>query len=64
MYLYYVCVCVFECIEIFISLPSGIPTSNAIIRTMAIHKTPELVGDVLQCCAKHIEEQKKRGMIE
>ena len=30
---------------------------------MAIHKTPELVGDVLQCCAKHIEEQKKRGVI-
>ena len=34
---------------------------KAIIRAMAIHKTPEKVGDVLQCCPKHIEEQRKKG---
>ena len=30
---------------------------------MAIHKTPELVGEVLQCCPKHVDEQRKKGKI-
>jgi hypothetical protein len=36
-------------------------TNDAVIRCMAMHKTPELIGEVLQCCPKHIEEQKKKG---
>ncbi|XP_019854848.1 PREDICTED: cellular tumor antigen p53-like isoform X2 [Amphimedon queenslandica] len=40
---------------------SKVPPPNAVIRAMAIHKSPDLIGDILQCCPKHIEDQKKRG---
>ena len=38
-----------------------VPPQNAVIRAMAIHKSPDLIGDILQCCPKHIEDQRKRG---
>lgn len=40
------------------------PPSNAVIRTMAIHKTPQLVGENVICCPRHIEEQAKNGLSE
>lgn len=39
------------------------PPSSTIIRVMAIHKTPELVGENVMCCLKHVEELKKKGIL-
>ena len=38
----------------------GLPPERTVLRAMAIHKTPELVGEVLQCCPKHVDEQKRK----
>ena len=40
------------------------PPANAVIRVMAIHKTPELVGENVICCLKHVEELKKQGKVQ
>ena len=40
----------------------GLPPPHSIIRAMAIHKAPEVVGEVVQCCPKHIDEQSKKCM--
>ncbi len=41
---------------------SGFPPPHSIIRALAIHKAPEVVGEVVQCCPKHIDEQNKKCM--
>lgn len=38
----------------------GLPPENSIIRAMAVYNTPDLLGEVVQCCPRHIEENKMK----
>ena len=40
---------------------SGVPPSQCIIRAMCIHKAPEMIGQNLICCPKHVDTQKNQG---
>ena len=33
------------------------------IRIMAVHKTPEMIADNLHCCIKHVDEQRRNGVL-
>lgn len=39
------------------------PPPNFLIRAMCVYKAPHMVGEVVQCCVKHIEELKQKGTL-
>ena len=45
-----------------ISHSVGTPPQESIIRAMAIHTAPEMIGDNLTCCPNHEDENQKKGI--